>query len=245
MADVFGRHVVLQTAIFLTLVGSVLCAAAQDFPMLLFGRAIQGIGLAGVAALTKIVLADKVSLKENSTNNTIFAFLNGFSFSVGPVIGGYLTQSNWRWCFIINIPIAVMGHIAVFWLLRKELVGPQAQITEDGNGNILSIERRSLIAKLSVVDYIGIIFFISAICLIILSITWGGATYSWHSVHVLVPLVLGGILFVVFWFWEYLMEPGHLLSTKLKNQAPMIPLNLFYDKDICILTYLNFSTGMG
>jgi MFS family permease len=60
--------------------------------MLLVGRALQGLGFAGLQTITKVILSDKVSLKDTSFNNTLFTFLNGASFSIGPVIGGYLTR---------------------------------------------------------------------------------------------------------------------------------------------------------
>lgn len=56
-------------------VGSTLCAAAQNWTMLLFGRAIQGLSAAGIMNMIKIILADKVSLAEQSKNTTIFSFL--------------------------------------------------------------------------------------------------------------------------------------------------------------------------
>ena len=92
VADVFGRHTVIQASIFFILIGSTLGAGAQAWAMLLLGRAFQGLGFAGLGIVTKIILSDKVSLKENSANNTLFALLNGLSVGVGPVIGGYLTK---------------------------------------------------------------------------------------------------------------------------------------------------------
>jgi MFS family permease len=94
IADVFGRHYVIQVSIFFVLIGSILGAGAQAWAMLLLGRALQGLGFAGLDIVTKTILSDKVSLKENSKNNTIFTLLNGLSFGVGPVIGGYLTKVN-------------------------------------------------------------------------------------------------------------------------------------------------------
>jgi MFS family permease len=44
VADIFGRHIVMQSAIFIFLVGSALCTAAQDWGMMLAGRAISGVG---------------------------------------------------------------------------------------------------------------------------------------------------------------------------------------------------------
>lgn len=88
LADVFGRHFVLQLAMFLMLVGGVFCAAAQTWPMLLFGRALQGTSAAGISNLIQIILSDKVSLKENAKNTTVFSLVAGVSYGVGPVVGG-------------------------------------------------------------------------------------------------------------------------------------------------------------
>jgi MFS family permease len=90
MVDIFGRHRSLQAATFIVLVGSTLCTAAPTyaFPVLLLGRALQGVGAAGIGVTIEVVLADKVSLKENAKNNSIFSFVAGTSYSVGPVLGG-------------------------------------------------------------------------------------------------------------------------------------------------------------
>ncbi|CAD6445439.1 e91f15f3-b776-412b-b345-d69a89be1e64 [Sclerotinia trifoliorum] len=127
LADIFGRYAALQAALILTLIGSALCAGAPvtAFTMLLFGRVLQGLGCSGLLILTKVLLADKVSLKENAKNNSLFAVVGGLAYGFGPVIGGYLTQVSWRWCFIINIPIALVGMIGAHFLLRPILLGPQ------------------------------------------------------------------------------------------------------------------------
>ncbi|KAF3924528.1 hypothetical protein ABW21_db0203653 [Orbilia brochopaga] len=222
-SDVFGRHWVLQFSIFCVMIGSLICALAHSYGLFLFGRALEGLGYAGIGTLTKIILSDKVSLKENSTNNTIFAFLNGFSFSVGPVIGGYLTAVDWRWCFWINLPMSAVSHLAVFFFLRHELLGPQPQITTDEHGNTVSIERHTFIEKLSVIDY---------------------GDYPWASAAVLVPLIVGSVLICLFFYYEHLMEPGNLMAKVFPNQTPMLPWSILKRRDIGVLSYLNFSTGM-
>jgi MFS family permease len=99
-ADVFGRYAAIQIALITTIIGSAFCSGAPTtaFPMLLVGRALQGVGCAGLMIITKIVLADKVSLKENAKNNTIFTIVGGIGYGIGPVIGGYLTEASW-WVF--------------------------------------------------------------------------------------------------------------------------------------------------
>lgn len=90
MAEIFGRHYSLQACVVIMLIGGALCTGAPTyaFPVLLLGRGIQGMGCAGISVIVRIVLADKVSLKENAKNWSIFSFTAGMSYGVGPVIGG-------------------------------------------------------------------------------------------------------------------------------------------------------------
>ncbi len=69
------------------IIGSALSAGAPttNFPMLLAGRGFQGVGIVGMMTITHMVLSDKVSLKDNAANNTIFALIVG----IGCVLQGY------------------------------------------------------------------------------------------------------------------------------------------------------------
>ena len=71
------------------LVGSALCTGSPTsaFPVLLLGRALQGVACAGLDVVTRVILADKVSLRESNENWTMFSFIDGIAFGVGPVIG--------------------------------------------------------------------------------------------------------------------------------------------------------------
>jgi MFS family permease len=62
---------------FWIMVGSVLCAAAQSWGMLLVGRALQGLGAAGIMSLSRIILSDGATLAENSRNNSLLFFISG------------------------------------------------------------------------------------------------------------------------------------------------------------------------
>ena len=153
-------------------------------------------------------------------------------------------QASWRWCFIINVPIALVSHLAVFFFLRKELVKAQPHKREDADGKISMVEKPTILAKLAIIDYGGMLLFFFGSGLIVLAVTWGGVTYPWHSASVLIPLIIGCILFVSFFVYEYLMMPGHIFSRIFPQQDAMIPLSLFRSRDMSLLAYLNFSTGM-
>ncbi|EAW08233.1 putative MFS multidrug transporter [Aspergillus clavatus NRRL 1] len=236
LADVFGRHAVLQLAMLLMLVGSTLAAAAQSWGMLLLGRALQGTSSAGIMNIIMIVLADRVSLKENARNNSIFVFVGGLGYGIGPVVGGTDgNQSNWRYCFLVPIPIAFISHILIFVLLRGELV----------EGTVFKKDARSstIVPALATLDIFGTLLFIFGVGLVILGTAWGGPTYPWSSPQVLAPLIVGGICFVLFFVYEYLLEPGRLFARIFPKQVPMLPYSMFARRDTIWLAISEFSSG--
>lgn len=234
----------MQSSLIFMIIGSVLCAAAPvtSFPMLLVGRALQGIGCAGLLITTKVVLADKVTLEENAKNNTIFTIVGGVGYGVGPVIGGYLTQVSWRWCFIINIPLGLIALILVHFVLRPELLGPQ-QITRVDGVTDVNIDQ-TFKARLLTIDYGGQILFLFALGLLVLALTWAGSSYDWNSVEILAPLIIGVALLAAFLVWEYLMLPGNYLSRLNPTRKAMLPFKLLLARNVSILMYISFLTGM-
>ncbi|KAF9870526.1 MFS multidrug transporter [Colletotrichum karsti] len=246
VADIFGRHVSIQTCLALMLVGSALCTGAPTsaYPVLLLGRAFQGLACAGLNVLVRIIIADKVTLRENARNWSAFSFLGGvLGWGLGPLIGGYITaQSTWRWCFGINLPIAFASMLLIYFVLRSELLGPQPlsqldETTETG--------RRSTFAKrLKTIDVGGQVLFLFGFGLLILGLSWAGATYAWNSPAVLVTLILGLIITVLFITYEYHMSPGKALARRFPAQKAMVPWELIRNRDIGLLFYTSFATGM-
>ncbi|KAI5463864.1 major facilitator superfamily domain-containing protein [Mariannaea sp. PMI_226] len=244
MTDIFGRHLTAQASIVVVMVGSAICTGAPTsaFGVLLLGRSIQGIGVAGTNMCVRTILADRVTLSEYALNWTIFALVAGISFSIGPVIGGFLTQASWRWCFAINLPIAALSMPLIFVLLRKELLGPQP--LPEFEGRDTSTRHGRLSARLSTVDYGGQLLFLWGLGLVILALTWSGGTYAWNSAHVLAPLVTGAVLSISWIAYEYAMTPGKIMSRVFPRQRAMIPWELLSERDIGLLFFINLGMGM-
>lgn len=99
----------------------------------------------------------------------------------------------------------------------------------------------SFLSAISTIDAIGTLLFIISIGLIILGTAWGGSSYPWASAQVLVPLIIGGICFVLFFVYEYLLGQGKL--GLLSKQRPMLPYSMFQKLDILWLAILQFATG--
>src|SRR4030095_2625293 len=81
--DLYGRKVVLQTAIVIFLIGSALCGLAQDMPQLIAFRALQGIGGGGLIVTTIAVIGDIIAPRERGKYQGFF----GGVFRVSAVDG--------------------------------------------------------------------------------------------------------------------------------------------------------------
>ncbi|KAL1791939.1 hypothetical protein ACET3X_009690 [Alternaria dauci] len=238
LADIYGRHFALQFEMFWIMIGSILCATAQSWSMLLAGRALQGLGAAGIVSLSRIIVSDGSTLAENSRSTSVLSLIMGCSYAVGPVIGGYLVDVSWRYIFVLPIGVAVIAMVIIFFVMRNELAQGRAT-TAPGTPRL-----SGYISSLAIIDWPGLIMFIFGVGCIILAIQWGGTQYSWGSVPVIVPLIVGIVLCVAFFICEYFLGPGRAVARLFPRQVPMIPSTLFRKKDTALLMIINFSAGI-
>ncbi|KAI0157854.1 major facilitator superfamily domain-containing protein [Xylariaceae sp. FL1272] len=175
---IFGSSVVLFE------VGSAICGAAPNSIAFILGRAIQGIGSAGIFAGSIIIIVYAVPLEKRPLYQGLFGAVFGISSILGPLVGGAFTSNvTWRWCFYINLPFGVVAFIVVIIFLRV----PERPET-----------RISTKAKLSQLDAFGTAAFLPAIVSLLLAVQWGGLTFPWNDRRVIALLTLGIFLFVVF-----------------------------------------------
>ncbi|KAJ8111534.1 hypothetical protein OPT61_g5895 [Boeremia exigua] len=241
-AEAFGRHSTLHFQMFWIMVGSALCAGAQSWGMLLVGRALQGLGAAGIMNLSRIILSDNgATLAQISRNNSTLSLIGGISYGVGPVVGGYLADISWRYCFVLPAGLAALSHVLIVVLMRKVLVKGNAARAAGADGRS---RRTNYISGFLSIDWLGAALFIIGVGLIILAVQWGGTQYAWNSAATIVPFVVGGILVVAFFVHEYLLGSGRFTARLLPRQVPMIPSTLFRKKDAALLLIINFSAGI-
>lgn len=105
--------------------------------------------------------------------------------------------------------------------------------------------RSSFLPGLATIDIGGTFLFVFGVGLIILGTAWGGVTYPWTHAAVLTPLVIGSILFVFFFVYEYLLEPERVFGRLLPQQTPMIPSDILKNRDTIVLAIIEFATGAG
>lgn len=108
LGDRLGRKRVFLIAIALFTVASALCGAAQSPTWLIIARGAQGIGGAGMFAVSLAIISQEFHGRERGTAFGIWGATVGMAVAIGPLVGGALTTYvGWRWIFFVNIPIGI------------------------------------------------------------------------------------------------------------------------------------------
>ena len=110
LADRFGSRTVFCTAIVVFTLGSIACSSVQTLPELVFARVLQGMGGAMMVPVGRLVVLrtiPKAELVSAMAYLTVPALIGPV---VGPPLGGFIvTYTSWRWIFLINVPIGLLG----------------------------------------------------------------------------------------------------------------------------------------
>ncbi len=110
--DLYSYRKTFLIGIVIFTCSSVLCAASQNFTMIIASRAIQGIGAACVMgvniALTRLIYPREVLGRGLALNAMVIAIAT----AAGPTIaGGILSMASWHWLFLINVPFGIVAFI--------------------------------------------------------------------------------------------------------------------------------------
>ena len=114
LGDRYGRKKVMLIALALFGAGSVLCAFAPSAGAFIAARVVLGLAGAGVIVMALSALAVLFDERERPRAVGIWAAANFLALPVGPILGGWLLTSYWwGWVFLMNVPVALVGLIAV------------------------------------------------------------------------------------------------------------------------------------
>jgi EmrB/QacA subfamily drug resistance transporter len=178
LGDLYGRKIVLQTAIVIFLAGSALCGLAQDMVQLVAFRALQGVGGGGLIVTTIAIISDIIPPRERGRYQGFFGATFGVATIIGPLLGGFFVdQLSWRWIFYVNLPTGAVALAVIASVLPSRTV------------------RRS-----HRIDYAGAVLLTVALSALVLFTSLGGTSFPWSS-----PVILGliaaavaaGVAFVV------------------------------------------------
>ncbi|MFJ5103713.1 MFS transporter [Streptomyces sp. NPDC088554] len=161
LSDLYSKKLLVQIALVIYVLGSVLAGLAHNSGTLIALRVVQGIGVGGLSALAQIVMAAMISPRERGR----YSGYLGATFAVatvgGPLLGGVITDTSWlgwRWCFYVGVPFAVIALI----VLQKTL-------------NLPVVKREVK------VDWGGAFLISAAVSLLLVWVTFAGDKYDWIS----------------------------------------------------------------
>ncbi|PSR81040.1 major facilitator superfamily transporter [Coniella lustricola] len=201
----FPVKIVYICAVVVFEIGSLVCATAPNSTAFIVGRAVAGMGTAGLFSGSIVILAYTLPLPQRPLAFGLIGGMWGIASVAGPLLGGAFTDHvTWRWCFYINLPIGGLAVAAIFFFLHikgQKMVG------------------NSLREKLLKLDLWGTASLIPAIICLLLALQWGGSEYPWSNSRI-IGLFIGfgllGAIFIAVQFWKG--DEGTLPPRFFKNR---------------------------
>jgi EmrB/QacA subfamily drug resistance transporter len=118
LSDLFGRKPIFMGGITLFLIGSALSGLSQEMWQLVLFRGIQGLGAGALFPIALAVIGDLFTPAERGKYQGFFGLVFGVAFILGPLIGGFLTDTfSWHYIFFVNIPIGLIALLVIWRLL--------------------------------------------------------------------------------------------------------------------------------
>jgi len=175
----------------ISIAGSLLCGTATTSTMLVIGRAVAGLGSAGLLSGCFVILVQSIPLRRRPMFVAVMGGIEGVATLAAPLLGGALTQSlNWRWCFYINAPIG-----AVTLLLTMCCFSDTRKPSD--------VARMTFKQKVSQLDLLSNLLFLPALTSLFLAFSWAGTKYPWDSGRVVGPLITFAVLLAAFVYNQF------------------------------------------
>ncbi|GAA4481093.1 MDR family MFS transporter [Rhodococcus olei] len=215
LADLFNKKVLVQSAIVIFVIGSIVAGFAHNVPVLLTARVIQGVGMGGLTALVVAIIGSIVAPRERGRYSGYMGAVMAVSMSGGPILGGVIVDSplGWRWTFFVCVPLAV---IALF-LLQRTLH--------------IETERKEDVS----IDWLGALLLTAGVSILLIWVSFAGKAgyYEWFSRETAMYVGAGVLLLLA------------TVLVEARAKAPIIPLRIITEKTTGLAIIASIAVGVG
>src|SRR6266487_2546632 len=137
LGDRYGRRRIFALGIAVFTLSSIWCGLSPTVLSLILARAVQGIGAALLVPGSLAIISASFSEEQRGRAFGTWSGFSALTTVVGPVLGGVFVQyASWRWVFFLNVPLAVVVLVVLFWRV-PESRDPEASGRLDWWGTLL------------------------------------------------------------------------------------------------------------
>ncbi|MDQ4114713.1 MAG: MFS transporter, partial [Actinomycetota bacterium] len=190
LGDRFGRRRVFLIGVVWFALASLLCGLAPNIELLIAARGLQGVGGALLTPGSLAIIAASFHVDDRPAAVGAWSGLSGVAAAVGPLVGGWLVEIDWRLVFLINVPVAVLIVIVA---LRHvpESRDPDAGGRLDLTGTVLAAAGLgALTFGLTRAGEVGLVGSVAATAAVGVACLVAFVVVEARSTHPLVPLEL-------------------------------------------------------
>lgn len=122
LAERFPRNLSFLAGIAVFTAASAACALASSVETLVAYRLVQAAGAALLTPTSVGLILATFPAERRGGAVRVWAAVGGFAAALGPLVGGLLVASSWRWIFLINVPIGLLA-LVVGWIKLPRISG--------------------------------------------------------------------------------------------------------------------------
>lgn len=215
----FSCKKLLMVSIIIFEAGSLLCVIASTSPSFICGRAIAGIGNSGITAGCALVIVHSFPNHKRPAINGLNGGIYTLAMVSAPLVGGGLIKAwSWRLCFLINLPLGVVGIVSLWFTFQDSTTRPEFSL--------------SLREKAKLINIWATLLLFAGISAFLLAVQWGGVKFPWQS-PVVISLFIASIV---------LLAGSVYLQHRLPDKA-ILPLKYLKDRTILAVAWFKFCTS--
>jgi EmrB/QacA subfamily drug resistance transporter len=170
LADHFGRRRFLLIGVLVFTLASAACAAAPTLGVLVAARAVQALGAALVVPTSLGLLYPAFPRRQHAMVVGIWAGVAAVAATAGPPVGGLLVGIDWRWIFLINVPVGIVTLLAGWRILPEVRAAAGSRLP----------------------DWVSSVLLLAAVTLLVLG-TVQGPAWGWGNAKTIALLLVAAI----------------------------------------------------